>query len=74
MTPSSLTEWRARLGLTQAKAANALGISTRGYAIYERGYVDVSDGAGGVERRWRPIPRHIALACAAIEREISPLP
>ena len=30
-------EWRARLGLTQAEAANALALSLRGYQIYEHG-------------------------------------
>jgi len=51
--------WRMRLGLTQAQAAAALGLSHRMYRYYERG--DREDG--------RPvrIPRTVALAAQQLE-------
>lgn len=59
MTPESLIAWRTRLGLKKAGAARALGVSRNSYAAYE-------DGA-------RPIPRYVALACAAIAFGLPPM-
>jgi DNA-binding XRE family transcriptional regulator len=52
MTPADLFAWRQRLALTQAKAASELGCGRRSMVIWEQGQ--------------RPIPRYIALACAAV--------
>ncbi len=64
MTPASLKAWRERLSWTKTRAAAELGLSPNGYAAYEAG-------------RWngkpRPIPRHIALACAAIAHGLPPI-
>jgi DNA-binding transcriptional regulator YiaG len=37
MTPTDVRAWRQRLGLTQAQAAEALGVSTRAIQAYEGG-------------------------------------
>jgi transcriptional regulator with XRE-family HTH domain len=52
MTGSSLTEWRKRLGFNRSQAANALGCHRNALAGWEAGKY--------------PIPRYIALACAAL--------
>lgn len=54
MSPRQLIEWRKRLGLTQAEAAFALGLSHRMYRYYEKG--EREDG-----RRVR-VPKSIELA------------
>ena len=59
MTPASLKAWRERLSWNKTKAAEALGLSPNGYYAYEAGV--------------RPIPRHVALACAAIVYGLPPL-
>lgn len=59
MTAESFTAWRDRLGFSKADAARELGLSRNTIIKFEN---------GGAE-----IPRHIALACAAIERRIPPL-
>jgi transcriptional regulator with XRE-family HTH domain len=59
MTPDSFKAWRRRLGLTQAGAAEALGLSARQIAYYEAGQRE--DGRAVV------VPRTVALACAALE-------
>jgi transcriptional regulator with XRE-family HTH domain len=51
MTPDEFRKWRKSLNMTQAQAAETLGIGKRTVATYE------SDG---------PVPRYVALACAAI--------
>jgi DNA-binding XRE family transcriptional regulator len=53
MTPAQLKQTRAKLKLSQAKLAAAIGISWRAMSDYER---DV-----------RPMPRVVALAIRAIE-------
>jgi DNA-binding XRE family transcriptional regulator len=55
MTPEQFLEWRKSLGFTQAEAALRLGVSKRSIFTYE--------GAG-------PVPRTVALACAAITDEV----
>jgi DNA-binding transcriptional regulator YiaG len=52
VTPQSLTAWRQRLGLTKVAAAEALGCSRDALLKWEQGE--------------HPVPRYIALACAAI--------
>lgn len=52
MTAAAFAAWRASLGLSKAAAARALGLSRNSVQWYE-------DGS-------RPIPRHVALACAAL--------
>lgn len=61
MTPETLKSWRARLGFTQASAAEALGVPVGTYRDWEQG-------------RWaETLPRYLALACAALARKIKPL-
>ena len=57
MTP--LAAWRERMGLSQARAAEALGMCLRAYRYQESGA--------------RRIPRWVALACAAIEAGLEPV-
>jgi transcriptional regulator with XRE-family HTH domain len=52
VSPLTLREWRKRLSLSQRGAADALGLSFRAYQNYESGF--------------RPIPKPVALACAAV--------
>jgi hypothetical protein len=68
MTTEELIAWRQRRSLTKKQAAAELGLPVNCYGCYELGYVI----------RWRdrqpvdyPIPRHIALACAALEAGLS---
>lgn len=60
MTPTEFRDWRKRLGLSQARAAEALGLGRSTVEQYDSG-----------KRRDRDepvkIPRTVALACAAIE-------
>jgi len=60
MTGPDLKAWRARLGYTQAAAAEALGLSVSQIGDYESGHKRGTD---------RPaiIPRVVALACQALE-------
>ena len=57
MTPFSA--WRSRLGLSKSEAARILGLSRNSVIAYETGR--------------RPLPRHVALACAAVEEGIEPI-
>ena len=57
MTP--FAAWRARLGLSKSEAAQVLGLSRNSVIAYETGR--------------RPLPRHVALACAAVEGGIAPI-
>ena len=59
MTPADFKSWRKRLGFSQADAARVLGISVSRIADYETGIKRGTD-------RPAPIPKHIALACAAV--------
>ena len=65
MTPEALKAWSKRLGLTQQAAANALGVSLRMYAYYEKGHRE--DG------RTVEIPRTVALAAAAVAFGLPPI-
>lgn len=60
MTPASLKAWRARHKLSRRAAAEQLGCGERSIRNWE----------GGVN----PIPRYIALACAAISNGLPPMP
>lgn len=60
MTPATLKAWRQRLGMSQQKAAGALGISKRQYQNYEWGRA--------------AIPRAIELACAALALGLTAYP
>lgn len=55
MTPEQFHEWRKSLHLTQAEAAQRLGVSKRSIFTYE--------GSG-------PVPQVVALACEAISRTL----
>jgi len=59
MTNEEIKNWRKSLNLTQAEAAERLGVTRRGYQMYEAG-VRNDDGRPVI------IPKYIALACAAI--------
>lgn len=59
MSPDQFKAWRKRMGLNQAKAAEALGISKSSVELYERG-VRRDDGRPVV------IPKAVELACAAL--------
>lgn len=59
MTAATLLAWRNRLGLNKSEAAIALGLSRNGYEAYEAGR--------------NRIPRHVALACAAIAYGLPPI-
>lgn len=65
MTPDDFRAWRAGLNLTQKQAAERLGISTSQLTNYEAG---VNRGSG----RRAPIPRTVALACAAVAAGLEP--
>jgi DNA-binding XRE family transcriptional regulator len=65
MTPDSLKAWRARMHWTRSVAAQELGLSPHGYGAYEAG----KPVKGG---KVRPIPKTVALACAAITHRLEP--
>jgi transcriptional regulator with XRE-family HTH domain len=59
MTPSDFRARRKGLGLTRAAAAEALGMSESQVSKYEAGMKRGTD-------RVAPMPKYVALACAAI--------
>ena len=61
MTPQQLTEFRARMGWSQAELGRRLELSPSRLADYEAGFTR------GQERRPAPIPRVVELACAWLE-------
>ena len=61
MTPQQLTEFRARMGWSQAELGRRLELSQSRLADYEAGFTR------GQERRPAPIPRVVELACAWLE-------
>lgn len=58
MTPAQFTEWRGRLGLSKAAAAEHLGVGRNMPRLYESGAAE--------------IPRYIALACSALALNLPP--
>ncbi|WEE79450.1 hypothetical protein LZ683_08855 [Comamonas testosteroni] len=60
MTANDLRAWQQRLGYTYDSAAAELGMGRRTYADYLK-----RDGE---------LPRWLALACAALEAGIKPIP
>jgi hypothetical protein len=65
MTPESLKAWRQRMRWSKTVAASELGLSTFGYFAYETGKPMKGN-------KPRPIPKTVALACAAITHRIPP--
>lgn len=57
MTPGEFKAWRKALGLSQKKAADALGLKNRIVQYYEKGERD-GDRV--------KIPKHVRLACYAL--------
>ena len=57
MTPEEFKTWRKTLGLSQKKAADALGLKNRIVQYYEKGERD------GERVK---IPKHVRLACYAL--------
>ena len=57
MTPGDFKAWRKALGLSQKKAADALGLKNRIVQYYEKGERD------GDKVK---IPKHVRLACYAL--------
>ncbi len=72
MSPADFRAWRAALGLTQAQAAAALGVSVSMVKNYESGFLRRRDAHTG-ELIEVEIPRAIALACAAIKAGLKPI-
>lgn len=58
MTANDFLEWRKRLGFNRTEAAEALGLGRNQPQRYEEG---------------QPIPKYIALACAAIAFGLPPI-
>ncbi|MBP8234615.1 MAG: helix-turn-helix transcriptional regulator [Rhizorhabdus sp.] len=58
MTPEELKNWRRRMKLSQAKAAEMIGCSRRGLQQWESGKTE--------------IPKSIALAVAAVAFDLPP--
>jgi hypothetical protein len=54
------------MGWSKAKAARVLGLSGRGYFLYEAGSPLVR------KTEPRPIPKTVALACAALTHRLQP--
>lgn len=65
MTPASLKAWRKRLGLSQARAAEEIGIGLATYRNYESG-----SRADGYPVK---IPKPVSYACAAIAHGLPPV-
>lgn len=62
MTPGGFKAWRKALGLSQRKAADALGLKNRIVQYYEKGERD------GEKVK---IPKHVRLACYALSIGVS---
>lgn len=63
---TALGRWRARMGLSQRAAAEALGLALTSYQDQERG---TSRATGEPIRT----PKSLLLACAALERGVEPV-
>lgn len=64
-TETAISRWRARMGLSQRAAADALGMSLSGYQAQERG--------AGFDGKPRQASRVLLLACAALEHSLKPI-
>lgn len=62
---TAVAAWRARMGLSQRAAADALGINLRAYQEHERG----ASFAGAP----RKPSQQLLLACAALEAGLPPI-
>ena len=60
ITADDFRDWRLALGLSQAGAARALGLSRSSVLDYERGFKRGTDRAA-------PVPRVVELACRALQ-------
>jgi DNA-binding XRE family transcriptional regulator len=60
MNGTDLKEWRKRLSFSQDKAATEIGCARRSIQEWEKGV--------------RPVPRYIALACAALALGVTDYP
>ncbi len=65
MTSDDFKAWRKAMGFTQAKAAEALGVSKPTVENYDKG-VRRENGEPVI------IPRTVALACAALFHKLEP--
>lgn len=65
-TGKAFRAWRERIGLTQVKAAEAIGVSERTVENYEKGKRSDTD---------RPVevPKTVLLACSAVEHKLPPV-
>lgn len=65
-TETAVARWRARMGLSQRAAADALGLSLPAFQAHERG---VSFATG------KPVRPSLVvrLACAAVEQQVLPV-
>jgi len=66
MNNEQFKAWRKRMNFTQQQAADALGLYRMTIINYERGH-------RYEDNRPVPIPRTVALACAALEAGLKPL-
>ncbi|MBN9021676.1 MAG: helix-turn-helix transcriptional regulator, partial [Rhizobiales bacterium] len=67
MTPEQFRAWRIELGLSQARAGEVLGVSRPTIINYEA-------GSRREDGRPVPIPKTVALACAAVAAGLSEWP
>jgi len=65
MTPDDFKAWRKAMGWNQTEAAEALGLSLGTIGNYER-------GSRREDGRPAPVPRTVALACAAVAAGLRP--
>lgn len=70
MTPEQFRAWRKAQGFTLENAAEALGLARATLQLYERGRRFETDDQGDAAEV--EIPRHVALACAAIAAGLKP--
>ncbi len=66
MTPQQFRDWQARMGLSIRAAARELGVTHVTVANWRK-FADALDDAPP-----HPIPRTVALACAALEAGLAP--
>ena len=64
MTNNHFRSWRRAIGLSQAAAADALGLTPSIIEMYE--------GGSGPDEGGAEIPKAVALACSALYRRLEP--